>query len=129
MRTAIIFAVVYFLIGVVFPNPPASDPTQFAWRLAAWVLFTAAFAIHIGVEHFQLRRVPRTTALHVGEGMALGALAIAASANIHALRFGTSNRGSIALALVIWPLMSGLPAFAVAWASAAILTRLQNRNG
>jgi hypothetical protein len=127
MRIAGVFAVVYFLIGVVFPNPPASDSTQFAWRLAAWVLFAGAFALHIGIEHFKFRNTPRTTALHAGAGMALGAFAIAVAANVHAYRFGTGNRASIALALVIWPLMSGLPAFAVAWVSATVLNKLQRK--
>jgi hypothetical protein len=127
MRTAVIFGVAYFLIGVVFPNPPASDSMQFAWRLAAWVLFSAVFAIHIGVEHFKFRNTPRTTALHVGAGMALGAFAIAVAANVHSLRFGTGNRTLMAAALVIWPLLAGLPAFAVAWASATMLTKLRNR--
>lgn len=127
MRTSVAFAVAYFLIGVVFPNPPASDSTQFAWRLAAWVLFASTFALHVGVEHFKLRNPPRHAALHVALGMALGAFAIAASANIHALRFGNANRGSVALALVVWPLASGLPAFALAWASAAILRQFQSK--
>jgi hypothetical protein len=31
------------------------------------------------------------------------------------------------LALLIWPLMSSLPAFAIAWATAAVVDKLRNK--
>ena len=52
------FGVVYFVVGVGLPNPPASNPAQFMWRLAAWLICAVTFAIHIGFEHFRLRNSP-----------------------------------------------------------------------
>lgn len=121
----ILFGIVYLLVGVAFPNPPASSKTQFMWRLAAWIICAIAFAIHIGLEHFQLRNSPRTTALHASLAVALGAFGIAAAANIRALTTGTGDKRLLALALVIWPIITGVPAFLVALGAAAGLVRVR----
>ena len=54
---------------------------------------------------------------------ALGAFGLAAAANIHALRTGTGNQSLLALALVIWPIITGVPAFVAALLAAAALAR------
>ena len=121
LRIAIVFAVVYLVVGVAFPNPPVADNTQFAWRLAAWLTCGVAFATHIALEHFRLRNSTRQTALHVAAGVALGAFGLAAAANIHAMTAGTGSRRLLVLALVIWPIMTGVAAFVVAWLVATVL--------
>src|SRR3954470_23344284 len=90
-RAVIPFAIVYFLVGVAFPNPPASNPSQFAWRLAAWLICALAFAVHIGLEHFRLANTPGKTARRASASVALAAFALAAAANFHALSAGTGN--------------------------------------
>ena len=121
----ILFAVVYLVVGVAFPNPSASNKTQFIWRLSAWLICAVAFAIHIGLEHFRLRNSPLRTALHASLAVALGAFGLAGAANIHALKTGTGNHRLLALALVIWPLITGVPAFVVALIAASGLTRMR----
>ncbi len=121
----LLFGVVYLVIGVWFPNPPASNPRQFVWRIAAWILCAVVFAMHIGLEHFRLGNTPRRTALRAAAAVALGAFGVAVSANIHALTAKTGNHGSLALALVIWPVVFGLPALVVAWAAASGLARIR----
>jgi hypothetical protein len=116
--------VVYFLVGFALPNPSAADPTQFAWRLASWLACGLTFALHIGLEHFRFRNTLLKTAQHASASVALAAFALAAAANIHGLTAGTGNPRLLALALVIWPIIAGLPAFVVAWAAAAALARL-----
>jgi hypothetical protein len=101
LRTVIPFGIIYLLVGVAFPNPPASNSAQFMWRLAAWLICALAFALHIGLEHFRLGNAPRRTALHASASVALGAFTLAAAANIHALSAGTGNQRLLALALVI----------------------------
>jgi hypothetical protein len=119
---------VYLVVGTLFPNPPASDPTQFIWRVAAWLICAVAFALHIGLEIFRLRNSPFRTALHAATSVALGAFALAGAANIHALMAGTGNQRLLALALVIWPIVIGLPAFVVAWAAAVVLARVRPKH-
>ena len=128
LRAVILFGMVYLVVGVAFPNPSASNQMQFIWRLAAWLTCAVAFAIHIGLEHFRLRNSPRRTALDASVSVALGAFALAAAANIHALTAGTGNQRLLALALVIWPIIAGLPAFAVAWAAAVVLARVRPKH-
>jgi hypothetical protein len=118
LRPVMLFGMVYLVVGVAFPNPPVSNEMQFMWRLAAWLTSAVAFAIHIGLEHFRFRNTPRGTALHAAGSVAFGAFALAAAANIHALTAGTGNHRLLALALVIWPILTGAPAFVVALAAA-----------
>jgi len=126
LRAVILFGLVYLVVGVAFPNPSAANKTQFIWRLGAWLTAVLAFAIHIGIEHFRWHNSPHRAALHVSASVSLGGFALAAAANIHALRVGTGNHRLLALALVIWPVITGLPAFVVAWAAAAVLARLRS---
>ena len=121
----ILFAMVYLFVGVVFPNPPASNKMQFMWRLTAWLICAVAFAIHIGFAYFRFQNSLRGTALQAALSVALGAFGLAVAANIHALMTGTGNRRLLALALVIWPLLTGVPAFLVAFVATALLARVR----
>jgi hypothetical protein len=125
LRAAMLFGMVYLVVGVGFPNPSAPSEVQFMWRLAAWLTCAVAFAIHIGFEHFRLRNSPYRTAFHASLSVALGAFALGAAANIHALATGTGNQRLLALALVIWPIITGVPAFVVALAASAGLVRVR----
>jgi len=116
-----LFGVVYLAVGVAFPNPSAADKNQFLWRLAAWVICAGAFAIHIGLEHFCFQNLARRTAFHVSVAVALGGFGLAVAANVHAHTTGTGNRVLLALALGLWPLITGVPAFLVAFVIAAVL--------
>ena len=115
LLTVIVFGVVYLVVGVAFPNPSAANKMQFVWRLGAWLICAVAFAIHIRLEHFRFRNSPLRTALHVASSVAVGGFGVAAAANIHALRVGTGNQCLLGVALVIWPVITGVPAFIVAY--------------
>lgn len=120
-----LFGIVYAVVGIAFPNPPGSSERQFIWRLAAWLTSAIAFALHIGLEHSRVRNSPARTALHVSLSVALGACALAAAANIHSRTAHTGNQRLLALALLIWPIMTGVPAFLVALGAAAALSRVR----
>ena len=125
---AVLFGVAYLVVGVAFPNPPGSSARQFIWRLAAWVTCAIAFGMHIGLEHFRLRNSPHRIAIHVSLAVALGACGLAAAANIHARTAHTGNQRLLALALLIWPIMTGVPAFLVALGATAVLSRMRSNN-
>ena len=116
-----LFGVVYLAVGVAFPNPSAADKNQFLWRLAAWVICAVTFAIHLGLEHFRFQNSAGRTAFHVSVAVALGGFGLAVAANVHALTTGVGNRTLLALALLLWPLITGVPAFLVALVIAALL--------
>ena len=120
---------VYLVAGILFASLAKSALSHqmiVAWRLAAWVVSAAAFAAHIGYEHFRRHSPPATTALHSALAVALGAFGLAAAASIHALTVATKPRFP-AFALVVWPVLAALPAFLVALAVAAMLTRARRR--
>jgi len=82
------------------------------------------YAAHIGYEHFRIRSSPRSTALHVAFGAAVGAFGLAAAAIVHSLLTGTGNLRLLRIALLIWPLITGVPAFVVALVLTAVLARV-----
>jgi hypothetical protein len=99
------------------------------WRLAAWLASAAVAVAHIGYEQRQPGGCPLATALHAASAVALGAFGLALAANVHWLRSAPRAQHPPLLALPIWPLITGVPAFIVAFAIAAVHTRLPRRPG
>ena len=122
----ILVGVTYAVVGVVFARP---ETHVRAWRLAAWLVSAAAYAAHIGYECFRIRATPLRAARRVALAVALGAFGLALSATVHSLLVGSStqHRRLVGLALVIWPILTGLPSFLVALAASELLTRLPPR--
>jgi hypothetical protein len=120
--TTIVIGVLYCVIGIVFALPSIQGRM---WRLAAWVASAALYGAHIAHEHFKLRSSSRSTALHVAVAVAIGGFGLAVAATTHSL-FVPPNytRWRFVLALVVWPIITALPAFIVAFAIAWVLTHL-----
>jgi hypothetical protein len=97
------------------------------WNRLGFLASGVAFALHIGYEHLRLRNSPLIPAWHVSIAVALGAFALAVSANVHGYRVGSSNQRLLAFALVAWPAITAVPAFVVALVAAAGLA-LRRRN-
>ena len=121
IRAALLVGVAYFLIGRGFTLP--ADHIQ-VWRLAAWIVSAVAYAMHIGYEHFRLRNSPRLAALHVAVAVAIGGFGLAVAGMIHSLSTTSAIRPVWLLALVIWPAVTAIPAFLVAFAAGVVLRRL-----
>lgn len=121
VRAALLAGVAYLLVGRVFAVPATHLR---AWRLAAWLVSGGVFAAHIAYEHFTLRSSPRTLALHAALAVAVGAVGLAVAGMIHSLSAGTPLRLAWLLALVAWPAVTAVPAFLVALAAGALLSRL-----
>lgn len=124
-EAVIVVGVTYALVGVTFAWPANH---VHAWRLAAWVVSATAYAAHIWYECFGQRNAPRRAALHVALAVALGAFGLAVAANIHSLSVVSSNqqRRLLLIALVVWPIMTGLPAFLVGLVASKVLGRLRS---
>ena len=125
-RMALLLGAVYFVFGVAFAafaSWSASNSMRVTWNRLGFLTSAVAFAAHIGYEHFRLRNSPLITATHVSMAVALGAFALAVSANVHGYRVGASNQRLLAFALVAWPAITAVPAFVVALVAAAGLAR------
>lgn len=128
LRTAILVGAVYFVFGVGFAalaGWSASTSMRVTWNRLGFVASAVVFAVHIGYEHLRLRNSSLLTASHVSTAVALGAFALAVSANIHGYRVGSSNKRLLAVALVAWPAITAIPAFVVALVAAAGLSLRQ----
>src|SRR5437867_11230280 len=88
LRAIILIGLLYVVAGLGFgalAGASAPNEMRVIWRFAAWLASVAAFAVHMGYEHYRLRSSPRSTASHVCGAVALGAFALAIAANVHAL--------------------------------------------
>jgi len=124
LRMVLLIGLTYCAIGIGFGAFAAwstSNQMVVAWRVASFVISLVAFALHIGYELFKLANRPVIVALHTALAVALGAFALAVAANIHAIGVASANHGLLAIALAIWPLMTGIPAFVVALITANVL--------
>lgn len=116
-------AALYWMAGVgsgALARAAASHAIVVAWRWAAWWASGIVFVAHIRHERSRFGLSRGTTAFHVSAAAALGACALAASALVHALSSATGKPRLLALALVIWPLLTAIPAFLVALVVATI---------
>lgn len=126
---AVLVAAVYTAIGITFALPAGN--LRF-WRLAAWLVSGFVYGVHLMYERFQLRHSVPAAALHVAVGAALGAFGLAVGANVHSLSVASTPRQHqlLLIALVAWPVITGIPAFLVALATGGMLGKVspQERN-
>lgn len=115
----------YLLIGLVSAELAGgvSGPRQRFWRGMAWLLSAIVFGVHIARDRIRMRYGATSTAFHAALGAALGAFGLALGATIHGYRVSTPHLRSIQLSLLIWPLITALPAFLVALVVAVVLRR------
>jgi uncharacterized protein (DUF486 family) len=117
LRAVLLTGASYCTIGIgfsAFAARSSSHRTVVAWNVASFVVSLIVFAVHIGYEHFGIGNRPLIIAFHASLAVALGSFLLAVSANIHSFRIANSPHGLLAIALVVWPLMTGIPAFVVA---------------
>jgi hypothetical protein len=122
LRAAVLFGIGYTVTSVILALP--STHVQF-WRLAAWGVAGVLLAMHVAYERLRLGNAPLASALHVGLGAAIGGFGIAVAANVHSVLIEAPSRNAnmLRLSLLIWPVVTGLPAFLVALGMSAVLAR------
>jgi hypothetical protein len=123
-RIVLLVGAIYFVIAVSFGvfADWTSSISRVTWNRLAFLTSAVTFGAHILYERFRLNNSSVTIASHVSLAVALGAFALAVSANIHGWRFGSSQHRALAFALVAWPVITAVPAFLVALIAAAVLT-------
>jgi len=127
---ALLVAIVYPAVGIAFAeldHLSAPAPIRI-WRLAAWLGSAIAFGAHLAYEHLRLRSSPLRAAFHVALAVAIGAFALAVWVNLRLRWLGSTQQSPLApWALVLFPLVTGVPAFLVSFATVAILDRVRPR--
>ncbi len=116
---ALLVGGIYTAIGVVFAAPTSHARM---WRLGAWLASAAVYATHITYEEIRMRCSLWATAWHVAVAASAGGFGLAVAATVHSLFVPpTYHRSRFLLALVVWPFVTGLPAFLLAIPAAALL--------
>ncbi len=126
-NASIVVGVLYFVITVITGALAALAQTgraQFLWRLSAFIFSGLVFVGHIAYEQFRVHSTPKATAVHTSIAVAIGALALAISANINDLFFATGYRWRMLLALILWPILTAVPAFVSALILATAIRKL-----
>jgi hypothetical protein len=115
----------YLLIGLVSADFAGGvpGPRQRFWRWMAWVLSAIVFGTHVARDRIRMRFSAASTAFHAALGAALGALGLAISATIHGYRVSTPHLRAVQLSLLIWPVITAIPAFFVAFLAAIAIRR------
>jgi hypothetical protein len=124
LRTVIIIGAIYSLDGIVFgifAGWSKSHTMVFIWRLAAWLTCALLFAGHIWYEHYRFNNSSLKTALHTSSAAAVGAFGLSVAANINALFVSSTNQILLAFSLLIWPVLTLVPAFITAFVVTSVL--------
>ena len=123
VRVAVI-GVAYFVIG--YGSTFLVQPSIQFWRRAAWVASALVYILHVVCEHFRLRRSTATTAINVGLAVAVGGFLLAVAATTHAMMVSEHAPFlRFLIALIAWPLITGVPAFLVTLVIAGALRWLR----
>ena len=117
----------YLLAGHLFgalAGRAASAQGRVAWRLAAWALSAIVFGAHIIFGSVRARLSASGAALDAAVAVALGAFGLAVAAFMHGV---ASHHRFQVWALVIWPVVTAVPAFLVALVMAVLVDRVSDR--
>jgi hypothetical protein len=115
--------ILYLVISVVFGSLAGNAATTAGltrWRMATWLISGVVFLAQIVFERVRLRNRPSASALHAAIAAAIGGFLLAVAATVNKMSSGSVD-ARYAVALVAWPLITGVPAFVVALAVAPII--------
>src|SRR4051812_37053065 len=110
----------YFLVGRLFAQP---GQHAHAWRLAAWVVSGIIYVAHFRYERGKPGNAAHALALHVATGVAIGAFAVALALTMRSVAAEGALAPKWLLALVLFPVVTAVPAFLVALVGAVALSR------
>ena len=120
LAVAIAAGATYAGVGILFAIPTTHAQ---AWRLAAWGVSALVYGGHILHERFRFQSPPVRAAWHVAIGVAVGSLGLAVGANVHDMFVESTARQHqlLRLALLLWPLLTAVPAWFVALFGSVLL--------
>ena len=119
--------VTYFLIGRIFSALAAANwNDRTYWRLAAWAVSAVIFAGHTRIERTKFASTAARAALRAALASALGAFLIAVAAFVQP-QVNSAPLGLRLAALVLFPPITMVPAFIVAWVLASTVWKPRDR--
>jgi uncharacterized membrane protein len=128
LPAALLAAVLYPAVGIgfAFLDSFAGASRVRFWRLAAWLVSAIVFGAHLVYEQRRNFSALRT-ASHVSIAVALGAFVLAVWVLVHG-RVSNAPQSALApLALVLFPLLTWLPAFVIALVAVGLVSKLRRK--
>lgn len=120
---AFVYGAIYLAIGLVFAALAghAAAPGRQAWRVGAYIISAIGFGTHIQFERVSAGRSIFGAALHAAFAVAVGAFGLAVMANIHAYNAGVLRSRLLRASIILWPLITAIPAFLVGLAASTLM--------
>ena len=128
MLVAILAYVVIGVGGAELAGRAASHGGTVGWRLAAWVLSLATFIIHIAWLRIRPRGPLASASMQVAASVAISAFVLAV---VGPLRSHWSQPDVVrvaALSVILWPVLTGIPAFGAAYVVGRAIDHLTRRH-
>jgi hypothetical protein len=129
LLTPILFGAIYVAAGILtasLASSAASIEARNAWRLAAWGIGVLVYGTQLALERFRLGHTNLRSAVNVSVAVAIGALALAAWGPVRT-HWGEAGGQRALTALVLWPVLMGLPSFALALVVGSVFGRLHGQ--
>ena len=126
----VLAALAYVVIGVAtadFAGGAATSQMRTAWRLAGWLLSLAVFLVHLGYEHVRTRNSNARGALRTASAVAIAALVLALVGPVRSHWTASDFGRAVILSVVLWPIVTGVPAFLVSLLGGMVLRRYAHR--
>ena len=130
VRPLLWYALAYCAIGVmsaVVTNPISMLGVQAAFRIAALVLGGLAFGFHLHHEMVKLGNTRRWAAARVSVATALGGFLLGVYMVAYNIAFRSRSFGSVALVLLVWPIVTGGLGYLLAMLGGWTVARWQER--
>lgn len=129
-KRIIFYGLVYLTVGIIsalVTNPLESGGMQTALRLLALALAIAAFVYHIRLELFQSNNSIPKASLNASIATAFGTFLLAILANIYGIITEADNKNQLLLALILWPVVTGLLTFLGGYVISKIFSLIRSR--
>ena len=127
--TMLIAAIVYIVIGLgtaALANATTGSARS-AWRLGAWGLSFAIFLAQIAYGRLRRNEPARVTARDAAIAVALAAFVLALLGPVRSHWNAADFHRATLLSVVVWPILTGIPAYLVAWLIATTIIGLYRR--
>ena len=129
-RPVVWSALAYYAIGVtsaVVSNPIAARDPQAVLRIAALVLGGVVFGFHLRHEMVTLGHTIGRAAARISVATAMGGFLLAVYMVAYNIVFRSRTLGSVALVLLIWPIVTGGLGYLLAILAGSIVGPWQGR--
>ena len=120
----LLYAAIGFVTGELSQSA-GSPQWQNLWRLSAWPLSLLVFVCHFALERLKLSNPTLRTARNVAIAAGLGGLLLAVVGPVRT-HWGEADFGrATVLSVVLWPLLTGIPAFLLGWIGGWVVDRFR----